>query len=96
MESKNITTKKRTTLSGVVTSDKMKDTVVVVVERFVKIPKYGKYVQHRKKYKVHDAGNTAKVGDKVLIEATRPISKHKNFKILEIQSSKADKAEIAE
>ncbi len=73
------------TLSGVVTSDKMKDTVVVVVERFVKNAKYQKYVKSRKKYKVHDAGNTAKIGDNVIIVETRPISKHKSFKILEIK-----------
>jgi small subunit ribosomal protein S17 len=72
------------TLSGVVVSDKMKDTVVVVVERYVKHPKYQKYMQSRKKYKVDDKGNTAKVGDKVVIEETRPISRHKTFKILEI------------
>jgi small subunit ribosomal protein S17 len=78
-------TKKHKTLSGIVTSDKMKDTVVVLVERYVKHPKYHKYVQSRKKYKVHDAGNTAKVGDAVVIEETRPISRHKTFKILEIK-----------
>ena len=93
MEPKITKTPKRTTLSGVVTSDKMKDTVVVVVERFVKMPKYGKFVQHRKKYKVHDEGNKAKIGDKVVIEATRPISKHKFFKIAEITSSTAEIAE---
>ncbi len=78
-------TKKHKTFSGIVTSDKMKDTVVVVVERYTKHPKYQKYVQSRKKYKVHDAGNTAKVGDTVVIEETRPISRHKTFKILEIK-----------
>lgn len=71
-------------LNGVVTSDKMKDTCVVVVERYTKHPKYQKYMQSRKKYKVHDVGNTAKIGDKVSIEETRPISRHKTFKILEI------------
>ncbi len=93
MEQKTPTTSKRATFSGIVTSNKMKDTVVVSVERFVKMPKYGKFVKHRKKYKVHDEGNKAKVGDKVLIEATRPISKHKFFKIAEIKSSEAEAAE---
>ena len=79
--------KQHKTLAGVVTSDKMKDTAVVVVERFVKMPKYGKYVEHRKKYKVHDIGNTAKIGDKVTIEETRPISRHKNFKLVAITAS---------
>ncbi len=74
------TTKKL--LSGIVTSDKMKDTVVVEVARFVKHPKYGKYTSKNKKYKAHDAGNTKKIGDKVTIEECAPISKDKHFKIV--------------
>ncbi|OGD69310.1 30S ribosomal protein S17 [Candidatus Campbellbacteria bacterium RIFCSPLOWO2_01_FULL_34_15] len=66
-------------LSGVVVSDKMKDTIVVKVQRFVKHPKYQKYVKIDKKIKAHDAGNTAKIGDKVEIVETKPISKDKNF-----------------
>lgn len=66
-------------LTGVVVSDKMTDTIVVKVQRFVKHPKYGKYVKIDKKLKVHDAGNTAKIGDKVSIIETRPISKDKSF-----------------
>ena len=81
-EQKNIATPKRQVLSGTVVSDKMKDTVVVLVERYVKNPKYQKFVTLRKRYKAHDAGNTKKVGDKVQIESCRPISKHKSFKIL--------------
>mgnify|MGYP001560898585 CR=1 FL=1 len=81
-EQKNIATPKRQVLSGIVVSDKMKDTVVVLVERYVKNPKYQKFVTLRKRYKVHDAGNTKKVGEKVQIESCRPISKHKSFKIL--------------
>ena len=73
---------KRQTLSGVVVSDKMKDTVVVLVERYVKNEKYQKFITLRKRYKVHDAGNTKKVGDKVTIESCRPISRHKSFKII--------------
>ena len=69
-------------LSGVVVSDKMKDTVVVSVNRYEKHSKYGKYINISKKYKAHDAGNTKKVGDKVDIEETRPISKDKHFRIL--------------
>ncbi len=83
METKTTSHPKR--LSGTVISNKMKDTVVVSVERFVKNTKYQKYVQSRKKYKVHDAGNTAQIGDKVVIEETKPISRHKTFKILEIK-----------
>ena len=69
-------------LSGVVVSDKMKDTIVVEVSRFVKHPKYGKYMNISKKFKAHDAGNTKKIGDKVEIIETRPISKDKHFKII--------------
>jgi small subunit ribosomal protein S17 len=69
-------------LSGVVTSDKMKDTVVVKVSRFLKHPKYGKYIKIDKKYKAHDAGNTKHVGDKVEIIETKPISKDKHFKLI--------------
>ena len=69
-------------LSGTVVSNKMKDTVVVLVERFVKHPKYQKFIRRSKKFKVHDAGNTAGIGDKVQIIETRPISKDKHFKIL--------------
>ena len=72
----------RKTLSGVVVSDKMKDTIVVRVGRFLKNPKYGKYDMSHKKYKVHDVGNTKKIGDKVTIESCRPISKDKSFKLI--------------
>lgn len=60
----------------------MKDTVVVSVESYKKHPRYSKFVKRRKKFKVHDLGNTAKIGDKVHIVETRPISKDKTFKLL--------------
>ena len=87
MEKKNTTklntvAPKHKTLSGVVVSDKMKDTVVVLVSRYVKNEKYHKFVNLHKRYKVHDAGNTKKIGDKVMIESCRPISKTKSFKIV--------------
>ncbi|MES3031001.1 MAG: 30S ribosomal protein S17 [Patescibacteria group bacterium] len=72
---------KRKILSGVVVSDKMKDTIVVLIERYVKDEKYQKYLTLRKRLKVHDPGNTKKVGEKVTIESCRPISKHKSFKL---------------
>ncbi len=81
-EKKNIDIPKRQTFSGIVVSDKMKDTAVVVVERYVKDSKYHKFVTQRKRYKVHNAGNIKKVGDKVVIESCRPISKTKSFKII--------------
>lgn len=74
--------KKEKILRGIVTSTKMKDTVVVSVTRFVKHPKYRKYYKVSKKYKAHDAGNTKKVGDKVEMKLTRPISKDKHFIIV--------------
>lgn len=67
------------TLEGVVVSAKMKDTVVVRVDRFVKVPKYERFIKVSKRYKAHDAGNTRKEGDKVTIVETRPISRGKNF-----------------
>ncbi len=75
-------TVKRKTLTGVIVSDKMKDTVVVSVERYVKHPKYQKYMTIRKKFKAHDAGNKHKIGQKVTIGETRPISKDKHFEII--------------
>lgn len=80
MDQEKIT--KRKVLSGVVVSDKMKDTIVVKVQRFVKHPKFGKYVKINKKFKAHDAGNSKKIGDKVSIEECRPISKDKHFKVI--------------
>lgn len=69
-------------LTGTVVSDKMRDTVVVAVNRFVQHPKYRKYLRVTKRYQAHDAGNTKKVGDKVSIAECRPISKHKHFKVM--------------
>lgn len=70
---------KKRILKGVVVSDKMKDTITVKVDRYVKLPKYNKYVTVSKKYKAHDEGNTAKIGDKVSIIESAPISKDKHF-----------------
>lgn len=78
----NIPAPKRKTLIGVVVSDKMKDTIVVSVSRYVKNEKYKKYITLKKRYKVHDVGNTKKIGDKVTIESCRPISKSKFFKLI--------------
>lgn len=75
-------TSKPKTLSGVVISTKMKDTVVVKVDRFVKVPKYERFMKISKKYKAHDAGNTKKEGETVTIVETRPISKSKTFKVI--------------
>ena len=69
-------------LSGVVVSDKMKDTIVVNVSRFEKHPKYQKFQKISKKYKAHDVGNTKKIGEIVEIIECRPISKDKHFKLV--------------
>ena len=75
--------RKGKTLTGVVVSDKMQDSVVVAVTRFVKHPKYRKFIKRVKRYHAHDAGNTKKEGDKVDITECRPISKRKHFKVVE-------------
>jgi small subunit ribosomal protein S17 len=69
-------------LSGTVVASKMTDTCTVAVERYVQHPKYKKFMRRTKKYLVHDKGNTAKVGEKVDIIETRPISKRKYFKLV--------------
>ena len=75
----NVTRKQ---LQGTVVSDKMMKTVTVLVNRFVKHPKYGKFMNISKKYKAHDEEGAFKTGDKVTIEECRPISKDKNFKVI--------------
>lgn len=79
-EQKNTT--KGKVLKGVVTSDKMKDTVVVEVTRYFKHEKYQKFIKQHKKYKAHDVGNTCKIGETVSIKETRPISKDKHFIVI--------------
>jgi len=69
-------------LKGIVVGDKMDKTVVVLVSRFVEHKKYKKRIKINKKYKVHDENNSKKVGDKVEIEETRPMSKDKHFKVI--------------
>ncbi len=76
------TTPKRQTFTGVVVSDKMRDTAVVSIQRFVKHPKYHKFQTKRTKLMAHDVGNTKKIGDKATIEACRPLSKNKAFKVI--------------
>lgn len=69
---------------GVVISDKMQKTVVVAIERRVRHPVYGKMMTRTKKLKVHDEENSAKIGDKVRIMETRPLSKDKRFRLVDI------------
>lgn len=70
------------TLTGKVVSVAMKDTIVVLVDRYVKNEKYQKFLTVSKKYKAHDAGNTKKLGETVTLVETRPISKDKHFKVI--------------
>lgn len=79
METKKPTGKK---LDGVVVSDKMMKTVTVLVNRFVKHPKYGKFMNISKKYKAHDETNMYKEGDRVTIQECNPISKDKTFTVI--------------
>jgi len=75
---------KRKTLTGVVSSDKMDKTVVVMVSRRVLHPVYKKYIRKRKKVKAHDEKNECRMGDKVLLMETRPLSKEKRWRVKEI------------
>jgi small subunit ribosomal protein S17 len=80
MDNETVKLKNKKKLDGVVVSNKMDKTVVVEVERYVKHPKYEKFIKIRKKYKAHDSENKYEVGDKVVIEESKPISKDKHFK----------------
>jgi small subunit ribosomal protein S17 len=71
-------------LTGRVVSDKMDKTVTVLVERQVMHPVIGKVVNRSKKYHAHDEANDAKVGDKVVIEECRPISRTKTWKVAKV------------
>ncbi|MCO7238298.1 MULTISPECIES: 30S ribosomal protein S17 [unclassified Aeromicrobium] len=69
---------------GLVTSDKMDKTVVVIVEDRVKHPLYGKVLRRNVKLKAHDEANAAGIGDRVLIQETRPLSATKRWRVVEI------------
>jgi small subunit ribosomal protein S17 len=69
---------------GVVTSDKMDKSIVVSVERRVKHPKYGKFVKKTSKFVAHDETNDCHIGDTVKIMETRPLSKTKNWRLVEV------------
>lgn len=70
--------------TGIVVSDKMNKTVVVRVDRMSKHPLYGKPVLRVKKYMAHDEANECRPGDKIMIEETRPMSRHKRWSVAEI------------
>lgn len=83
-QTRNVTQSKKRTLSGVVVSDKGNKTAIVEVNRFVKHPKYGKFVKKSKRHKAHDPENACKAGDKVEIEECRPVSKDKRFRVVRL------------
>lgn len=80
METRNL----RKTRQGVVVSNKMDKTIVIAAEFKEKHPIYGKFVRKTKKYHVHDEKNEANVGDTVLIMETRPLSKTKRWRLVQI------------
>jgi len=80
METRNL----RKTRIGIVSSDKMEKTITVTVKYKEKHPIYGKFVNKTKKYHAHDEKNESQVGDKVLLMETRPLSKTKRWRLVEI------------
>jgi small subunit ribosomal protein S17 len=77
--------KKSRVLKGVVVSDKMQKTVVVKISRLTMHPKYRKYYKITKRYKAHDEKGEYHIGDKVLIQETRPTSKEKRWRVISKQ-----------
>lgn len=80
MENRN----QRKVLTGYVKSDKMDKSIVVTVERKIKHPVYGKYIKKTNKFSVHDEDNSCGIGDFVKIMETRPLSKTKRWRVVEI------------
>jgi small subunit ribosomal protein S17 len=74
----------RKTKTGKVVSDKMDKTIVVAIETLVRHPLYGKSMKRTIKFKAHDENNDCKIGDRVKIMETRPLSKDKNWRLVEI------------
>ncbi|MEZ4528045.1 MAG: 30S ribosomal protein S17 [Desulfobacterales bacterium] len=74
----------RRQLIGMIVSNRMDKTVIVLVERLVKHPLYHKYVRRRVRFAAHDENNVCQIGDKVLITGSRPISKTKRWRVSEI------------
>lgn len=83
----------RRTLSGRVTSNKANKTVTVLVERKIRHALYGKYITRSKKYCAHDDDNQFGIGDSVLIEECRPISRTKSWRVIKLLKNGSDKLE---
>ncbi len=96
VERKNLRKEK----TGIVLSSKMQKTIVVQIKKKVRHPLYGKVLQQATKFKVHDEKNEARAGDRVRIQETRPLSKEKCWRLLEIleraPQSQSEKIEIKE
>ena len=89
MSAENTKTEQRTRkaarlVTGIVTGDKMDKTRSVMVSRLVKHPLYKKYIRRRTTFKVHDEKNSSRTGDKVVISQTRPLSKTKRWRLVEV------------
>lgn len=87
--------RRRKERTGEVISDKMMKTIVVRVERRFRHPKFKKVVTQYKKFYAHDEKREAKVGDRVLIEETRPLSKTKTWRLVQVVEKNADAAPMA-
>jgi small subunit ribosomal protein S17 len=83
-EESTVERNRRKTRVGKVISDGMDKTAVVVIDRVVKHPVYKRYVRRRKKYAIHDQENTCRVGDTVRFMETRPLSKSKRWRLIEV------------
>lgn len=88
-EAQDTKIRRRKTRSGLVVSDKMDKTIVVQIDRMVMHPIYKKFVKQRVKYKVHDETNDARVGDTVLIEECRPLSRQKRWRMKSVTTRAA-------
>ncbi len=77
------------TLTGIVTSNKMKDTITVCIERRVKHPVVGKFIKRTTKVHAHDAGNTCKIGDLVTVKECKPLSKTKSWVLVDVKEHAA-------
>ncbi|MEQ1552548.1 MAG: 30S ribosomal protein S17 [Ferruginibacter sp.] len=80
----NIVRKIRKTRTGIVTSNKMDKTITIAIERKVKHPLYGKFVKKTSKFHAHDENNECSIGDTVKIMETRPLSKLKRWRLVEV------------
>ena len=84
IEEKNEPEKSKRTKTGVVVSNKMQKTVVVAVENLVKHPMYQKYIKRTNKFLAHNERTDINIGDRVIIEETRPLSKRKRWNVREV------------